>query len=176
MSDETGSPEKIRARALELALARLSRKESSTQDLRRYLEQKGFGPELPLQIVEELQARGLLDDRRYASLLSRAQMLRGKGPRYIQAKLREKGIRAEVSAIRRGLEESSGFDELAEARKVLEKRYPRYAEDPQVARRAYQALLRRGYSAQVAGQAIRQGSGAGSPGTGSKDWETSESS
>ena len=42
------------------------------------------------------------------------------------------------------------------ARRIIQRRFPHYIENPKIAAKAYQALLRRGFSTEVADQAALQ--------------------
>lgn len=151
-------PSEDRSRAAhELALARLTAREYSARELAAYLRRKGYGDEAEATVAK-LAEEGRLDDRRYARLMTRHQFLRGKGPTYIQAKLRQKGVSAELGDIRRMIdEEGPEGGELQAARRIVERRYPRALAERDEAQRAYQALLRRGFTRDVARQAVKPG-------------------
>ncbi|MGZ6311477.1 MAG: regulatory protein RecX, partial [Bdellovibrionota bacterium] len=81
---------------LDYALNRVSVREYSASEMKRYLKRKGFSEEQCQSTLAELLERGLIDDRRYAGAVARSQLARGKGPRYIQAKLMSKGVRIDA--------------------------------------------------------------------------------
>lgn len=130
----------------EYALQRLSRRECSSEDLRRKIVQRGISPETSEQIVKEMIRLSLVSDDRYARMLIRQQANSTKGPRFIRQKLKEQGIDlacSEISEISSSLSDKS---EVETARKFVERRYPQFLEDKKVANRACQALQRRGFS------------------------------
>src|SRR3954466_11645940 len=55
------------------------------------------------------------------------------------------------------MRDAADTTELAVAKGVVSRRYPRAGEDPAVAKRALQALLRRGFSYEIAREALRVG-------------------
>ncbi|MCM2280040.1 MAG: RecX family transcriptional regulator [Oligoflexia bacterium] len=150
-------------KARELALRRLSLREHSAAELRTYLRRKGFAEGEADEAISELVTKGLIDDRRFARAFARAQVMRGKGPRQILAGLRAKGVRIELAEVSRIYSEVSEVDELQAARQLLERRYPKAAQDFKERRRAFQALLRRGFSAEVARQCLRFSGASGDP-------------
>lgn len=144
-----------------LALARLSVREYAAAEMRSYLVRKGAKPADAELIVEELIGSERLDDRRYARAVTRHQAFRDKGPSYIQQKLRQKGVKISLPEVRGIFKETlpeSYESELDMARKVLERRYPRAMPGPEQdrdeMRRAYQALIRRGFSSEVAKKCV----------------------
>jgi regulatory protein len=142
-------------RARELAVKRLGRRECSRAELRRYLEGKGAEGELAGRVVEALAERGWIDDARYARMLARDQLKRGKGAIAVAMKLRQKGVPMDAGAVRE-LTTAEGFpDELEAARALVERKYPGARADRAQGARAYQFLLRRGFSHDVAMRALR---------------------
>jgi SOS response regulatory protein OraA/RecX len=143
-----------------LAVRRLERREYSADEVRTYLTQKkGVEPADADPVIAELVRERLIDDLRYARIVIREQVLRGKGPHYILTKLRNKGIAIEIDEVRQVILEASGVDEVETARRIVERRYPDSATDRSEAARAFQALVRRGFSFDTARQAIRTMSG-----------------
>lgn len=144
----------IRRDARELALKRLSLREHSGRELETYLKRKEIPAEIAAETVARLTDENLLDDRRYARAMTRSQAVREKGPGYILQKLRQKGVRIELNEVRELFGENSDRTELDLARHLVERRYPRAAQDDKELRRAYAALLRRGFSGEVARKAL----------------------
>jgi regulatory protein len=142
------------AEARGLALNRVSRKETSAREISEYLRKKGVEPDLVERLVRELIADHLVDDDRYARMMIRHQALRGKGPAYIQAKLRDKGIALDNRTIAALQGELTGTSELESAISVVRRHYANAADDKIAAARAYRALLRRGFTGEIARQAI----------------------
>jgi|GEM_PF-638724 len=178
MEDPQKTPPQIAdARVRELALTRLSRSEVSEQTLYRYLLRKGALGEQAAREVARLVALGMVSDERVARALIRSQLLRGKAGGVVRQYLGLKGVRLSderwrllyeeaVSEVARsnsalGVEQES-LDRTAlrsaereRAQQLLERKYPRHGEDPKVARRAFAALLRRGFSMDVARSLVR---------------------
>ncbi len=144
---ESDSSEK---KAFSLALRRLASRETSTLEMKEYLKKKGFSREDIETTVERLLEDKLIDDQRYARAMTRAVAAKGKGPMQVVAALRKKGVELSLRQAKALLQdEVSEWDEVALARKTVERRYPDARTDPKAYRRAYQALLRRGFSPEV---------------------------
>lgn len=140
--------------ARNLALRRLGSREYSSAEMVRYLRKKGADERVAAEVVQGLVESRLISDERYAQMMTRYQSGRGKGPAYIRMKLRQKGINAEMSAVKGMVGETTGETELDLAKRVVESRYPRALSDKDEAARAYQALVRRGFSFEVARAAV----------------------
>jgi len=136
--------------ARSLALRRLSMREYSREELRTYLERKGIDPTEAEQVVAELAEDGKVDDLRYARVVARHQSLRGKGPLYVLANLRRKGVDVDPRKVRQVYAEAIDGDELTLAQRVIDRHYPRAMEDQKEKAKAYQALIRRGFSHDIA--------------------------
>jgi regulatory protein len=141
-------------RAHKLAHQRIERREYSSLEMKRYLLRKGVSPEEAEDAVNELVRQGLINNQRYAELYARSLALRGKASRYIALKLKEKGVSLEPEKIQQALREINGVDELEAAIAWVERRFPDRANDRRMAARAYQALIRRGYSHEIARKAV----------------------
>lgn len=154
MSFEGLDPAETRKIALRMALRRLGTKEYSSAEMLSYLKRREVPEELAGEIVRVLVKDRMIDDLRYAKILVRSQAMRGKGPLYISNKLKQKGVKLDVSSIREWVAEALGTTEVEAARDIIERRYPDAANDPKAAARAFQALLRRGFTSDVARQAL----------------------
>jgi regulatory protein len=143
-----------KTKARQAALRRLDRRECSTGDISQALKRNGFTTEIIAETVQELVDQKLIDDQKYSRILVREQTLRGKGPNWIRMKLKTKGISAERKEVEALIEHAANTSELAVAQSVISKRYPLASSDPAIARKAIQTLLRRGFSYDVARQAI----------------------
>ncbi len=143
------------AHARELALARLNIREYAAREMVAYLQRKKVALEEATQIVADLVGAGLIDDLRYARVIARAQAARGKGPRYVQAKLKTKGVKIETRELTRIIEEISGQDEFSRAQEIVERRYPNHAEDRKERKRAFDGLIRRGFSMDTVRKCLR---------------------
>lgn len=130
--------QKAKAKALTL----LSYKEYTTAELRKRL--CGVtDPDTAQRTVDRMEELGLLNDedyaQRYAQDLARR---RGFGERRIRMEMRQKGLPPETIDFAVSFLET---DPVAQARELLEKKYPLWQEDERVKRRAYGALVRRGF-------------------------------
>jgi SOS response regulatory protein OraA/RecX len=140
--------------ARNLALRRLNTREYSAGELKAYLGRKKVDPETAELVISELKERGMINDERYARIVTRSQYLRGKGPGYIQNKLRTKGISLNRGKVSEIISDVGDVSELETARRVVESRYPNAKADRKEAQRAYQGLMRRGFSFDIARKAI----------------------
>jgi regulatory protein len=140
--------------AYNLALNKLSRREHSRLEILQYLERKKADAEISRDVVQKLVQERLLDETRFAKMLALAQSNRGKGARYVHGKLRQKGISLDLDEVRNLLGEVSKRTELESAQQIVERRYPNSRTDKAEAARAFQALVRRGFSFDIARQAV----------------------
>ncbi len=145
--------------AYNLALRRLNSRDYSSHELCGYLARKGFATSDAAEVVASLVESRFIDDARYGAALARAQARRGKGPTYIRNKLKQKGVELSVEEIRRVAAQAEGKSEIERAREIVERRYPEFKSDKAAAVKAMQALVRRGFSYDIARQAV------GAPGT-----------
>ncbi len=143
-----------KSEARQVALRRLDRRECSTGDIAQTLKRKGFSAQVIAETVQELVDQKLIDDQKYSRILVREQTLRGKGPNWIRMKLKAKGIATDRKEVEALIENAAETSELVVAAGVVARKYPLACADPAVARKAIQALLRRGFSYDVARQAI----------------------
>lgn len=113
----------------------------SRASLERKLREKGASQAEARYAGEWLEAIGALNDAEYAAILVRHYGQMGYGPRYVQEKLREKGVPRELW--------DGALEELPEAEEQIDRfladklrgRDP----DPREKKRLSDALLRRGY-------------------------------
>jgi len=147
------SVEHLRERARELAIKRISRRETASYDLIEYLIAKGFGESIAASVVAELIERGFIDDRRFSEALVRHHASRGKGPQYIQNVLKRKRLALSNAELAGIVQERLGKSDVERAREIVERRYPRFRQDLKEANKAFQALVRRGFSFDVARKA-----------------------
>ena len=78
------------------AVALLARRDFASAELRAKLCSKGFEDAAAGQVIAELAARGVLDDRRYAENYVNWHARRGQGPIRIAAQLRRCGLPEEL--------------------------------------------------------------------------------
>ncbi len=110
-------------------------------------------PDLIDDVVTELERTHVLDDARYAERFTDdRRSLRGWGPDRIEQDLARRGVPSEL--IELALAERTREDELAAARGVLAERFPALQDDRE-RNRAWQLLVRRGFDAELAYDAVR---------------------
>jgi regulatory protein len=142
------------SQARDLAARKLALREHSAQEIDEYLRRKGVRPEDAATVVAEFIRGRLIDDERFAALVIKSQTRRGKGPVFIRQKLMQKGVRLSLEQVRSVLGDVADEPSASVARRVIERRYPRYRDDKKEAGRAFQALIRRGFSYETAREAV----------------------
>jgi regulatory protein len=140
------------------ARAIVLRKLNSAARTRVELQQALAKAEIPLQVEREVLDRfcevGLIDDVEYAQAFTRGRVRAGWGKRVIRMRLREKGIDAELAE--NTLIDISDDDELAQAIRLVERRWPRLESLDALIRnrRLYAMLARRGFGTELISAAI----------------------
>lgn len=141
------------------AIALLSRREHSRQELQQKLRQRGVATEDAAHAVQRVHDAGWQDDSRFAEFLIRSRISGGYGPLHIRAELATHGL--DPSSIEAALH-SQQPDWSALALQLLQRRFPAGVEhDDRLHRRALGLLMRRGFCAQDCHHAIRAASSAG---------------
>jgi regulatory protein len=115
-----GPPEVTPARARQLALQYLARREHSRRELHDKLLKKGCAEALAVETVKRLEQEHLVSDDRFMESLIRARRTRGYGPLRIQKELQEKGVTAEAIE---GWLDVSGREWLEDIRRVQRKKF-----------------------------------------------------
>ena len=145
-------------RAREYALNLLSFHDRSCREISDRLRQKGFEAETERRVVSSLVEAGLLDDARLARQWGAERLSnRPMGARLLAAELRRKGIDRETIDLT--VEELyAGDGERSLAVRALAARQDRYRtlERPVAFRKMADFLLRRGFSWEVAEEAIKE--------------------
>ncbi len=133
------------------AVRLLAYRPRSRAELVRRLKTRGFKRDIIDQVIHDLERLGYVDDRGYAQSLAESLVQSGRfGPRAIKAKLRQRGLPADV--VREAVEDAVGeMDEYQTARDLAQRRLERLAKlDPLKKRqRLYSFLIRRGFSPEV---------------------------
>jgi len=142
--------------AREAALSSLDRAMQSRQTLQTKLLQRGYPAGVINQVLDRLEAVGVLDDAVYAQAVVRARLERGLAPRAIKVELARKGVSAEHS--QSALAQIDVAQQADAARRVAAKALRTCHQLPSElrARRVYVALSRRGYSSEVALAALNE--------------------
>jgi len=139
------------------AIRLLSSRLRSEQELKSRLLQKGYDPSVSGQTVERLKREQYLDDGMFAEQLTQ-QRIRSqkKGRNWVRQELQHKGIAPEQ--ISQAMEQ---IDEGLEYRTAYSLIYKKYlgtfeTDKLQARRKAMGFLMRRGYSARLVNQVIRE--------------------
>ena len=129
-------------RAYNCAVSLLSRRDHSEKELLRKLKEKGYSKGAEAAI-ERLQNSGYIDDERFCRLYaSELIRLKGYGRRRIEQELYLKGVDREI--IGNVLDEISfDSDKLSD---IIKRRYLSKMTDEKGRQKAYNALLRLGYT------------------------------
>jgi len=137
-------------RALESALRSLSARAHTEKELSDKLERRGYDEYEIAKTMETLQRYELLNDSEFAAQWAASRTRKGYGQRRIAQELARKGVKyEEVQAALEGIDEEK---ELEKARELAEKQLQRGGENAR--KRAYDQLLRRGYSYDLAKAAL----------------------
>jgi regulatory protein len=144
-------------RALADAHRLLGHRARARAELGARLAAKGHPEHVVQRVLEHLQAGGLLNDEAFArAYVADARRLHGWGTERIARDLARLG--ADPAAVQAALADTGGdaqADELQRALSVLSRQGPG-APAEAARRRAYQLLLRRGFSTAMAYDAVRQ--------------------
>jgi len=145
--------------AFRAAVRALTRRPHARRDLGRKLVRKQHPPEAVEAALERLEARGLIDDRRFAEQYAAVRATRGRGPARLVKDLLAQGVDAGVAeqSVRRALEDEGLTPEI-EARAVAAKRVRQLADLPPMVRkrRLLAFLARRGYAGAAALEVVRE--------------------
>ncbi|MFC0359437.1 regulatory protein RecX [Kytococcus schroeteri] len=153
--DAEADPHEV-ARAI--VLRQLTAAPRSRRQLEDKLAQRGCDPEVAREVLDRMEAVGLVDDEAYAHMLVRSQQQgRGLARRGLAHELRRKGIDEEV-AQQALADEVTPDGERARAEQLVAKKLRTMSGlDRQVkTRRLAGMLARKGYSGEVAYSVIRE--------------------
>jgi regulatory protein len=145
---------KERERALRLAYRAVGQRERTEAELRTCLERKRVEPAAIEDAVAELTEAGLLDDARYAQAFAADKRDLGRwGSERIARELHRRGIAPDL--IEDVVSDRSRDAELESALVLLDQRVPPPSDDRE-RDRAWRLLVRRGYEAELAYEAVRR--------------------
>jgi regulatory protein len=146
--------ERERQRAIQLAYRAVGRRERTVAELRTCLERKRVEPEAIEDAVIELTEAGFLDDARYARRFAEDKReLERWGSERIARELHRRGIAPDLIAAT--VADRSREAELDTALVFLTQRVPPPSDDRE-RDRAWRLLVRRGYEAELAYEAVRR--------------------
>jgi regulatory protein len=146
------SAEKARAYAFLLLKFRLR----SENELKSRLKQKGFPEELAADTVSFLKDKEFIDDRVFAKGWVSSRLKRPLGLRKIRLELAQKGVAGEI--IQNALAQASQhYSESQIVSQLVKQRFSKLKTiNPLKARaRVYAYLMRRGFSPDIVGDAVR---------------------
>lgn len=121
----------------------LDRADHSEKSLYEKIVKGGISPTAAARAVARFKELGLLDDRRYAQLLAEQMSENNISKREAYAKLLQKGI---PNSIIKSVLEETDFDEAAQIKAVIEKKYRTKLSDRNDIQKVYAALIRKGFS------------------------------
>jgi len=140
----TDTPEQLRARALR----HLVRREHSRAELARKLAPHAESPAALEALLDQLAAKKMLSDERYAQERARS-LARKYGAARIRRDLKAKGVDREI------IETVSAGDELERAREILNRKYREPAGSREELARRARFLQGRGFSMEVISRLLR---------------------
>jgi regulatory protein len=160
-ADQIVAPRKVLdAKAARLAAGDLlSRRAWTRAELAARLRRRGAPADVAAEVVDDLVARGYVDDAAFARQWIAARAARGYGAARLRMELRARGIAAPL--ISSALTTLADDDPLARARDAARRRLPalRRGRLERVASRLRDYLLRRGFSTSVVVRVVRESTG-----------------
>jgi regulatory protein len=143
-------------RALAIAYCYLNAREGTVAEMRAHLRKSGVDPRDVERSIEALAEQGHLDDARFARLFVQDRReLDGWGGDRIRQALIARGLDCDgIDMALAEHDQSSDGDELDRALAVLRRRFSSPAGDRRERERALGVLLRKGYDADLALDAI----------------------
>ncbi len=137
----------------------ISRRAWTRADLAARLRRRGTPPDVATEVVDDLVARGYVDDAAFARHWVTARAARGYGAARLCLELRARGIAAPLIAAALGA--LDGDDALARARDAARRRLPalRRGRPDRLVSRLRDYLLRRGFSTSVVVHVVRETAG-----------------
>jgi regulatory protein len=140
---------------LDLAWRAVGRRERTVTELRAFLGRKRAGPAAIAVAVEQLEEAGYLDDAGYARRFAQdKRTLERWGSGRIARDLQRRGVAPEH--VQAALEVQGWEAELQTALELLEQRVPAPPSDDSERDRAWRLLVRRGYTSELAYEAVRE--------------------
>jgi regulatory protein len=139
---------------LELAYRYLNRRDRTEGEIRRHLAGKGVEAGAVEDTIETLRDQGYVDDARYARLFAEdKRALEGWGTERIKGALALRGIDRDLIAAAVAADGGTGAD-MERALEILRRRFPAPPRERRDRDRALAVLLRKGYDAELALDAL----------------------
>jgi regulatory protein len=147
--------DKDRRRAMELAFRAVNARERTEQELAAFLERRRVEAPVIAEAIAEMVSLGFVDDRGYAERFAHDRRLLDQwGSERIARDLARRGVDRE--AIEGALSDVGRADEMEAAVELLDRRYRQPFEGDRDRDKAWRMLVRRGYEAEVAYEAVRR--------------------
>lgn len=144
----------VRKKAKHRAMYILERREHSKKELFDKLL-KSYEKEVALDITDEMESLGLVDDRRFAEIFIRElSQVRGYGVLRVRNELFKKGISADI--INELLGEVEKDEEVDRAVNTINRKYFRYINDDKGIQKVIAAMLRQGFEFSVIKTALEE--------------------
>lgn len=141
------------------AMELLGIRDHASGELRDKLRKRGHPPSVITQVIQDLMARGWLDDARFAEHQGSILAQKGWGPRRISQKLGRHGVPREVcEATVASLHDQMGWLRCCRARMVSRFGEPKSL-DPAELQRAYRHLQHRGFAPSTIRRVLFDGAG-----------------
>ena len=135
----------------------LAHRARSRAELAARLLAKGHDEPAVLTVVDRLNGEGLVDDRAFAAaFVADKRRLAGWGAGRMARELERLGVEADIIQALLPDTPAASADELARARAILERRGPARPPLEPARKRAFDHLVRRGFSTAVAYAAVRE--------------------
>ena len=140
--------------ALERAFRFIAKRERTVSQVSARLERDGISRKVISEVVAQMVSDGYLSDQRFAALYAEdRRAIDGWGNERIITNLREAGISAEIIESVVGSRDHA--DQVGDAIRVLDQRIGAKPSDERERERALGMLARRGYSLEIAYDAVR---------------------
>ncbi|WP_425289099.1 regulatory protein RecX [Shewanella xiamenensis] len=110
-----------------MAVALLARRDYSRQEIRTKLLEKGFEVADIDPVLDDCEASGFINDKRYAELLVRSHIARGHGPIRIRQAIAQKGLTKDCIEAALSANEHDWF-ELAKTKAIKKYTVPKVLE------------------------------------------------
>jgi regulatory protein len=144
-------------RTRDLVWQALNRRDRTVAEVRRLLAAKQVEPTMIDAVISELLDSGYLDDARYAQRFAEdRRRLDAWGKERIERRLTALGVAREDICAAMSVDDHEDEDEPDRALEVLRRRFPQPPADDRERARALGLLVRRGYDADSAYEAIRR--------------------
>ncbi|HET7051610.1 MAG TPA: regulatory protein RecX [Solirubrobacteraceae bacterium] len=152
--DEASEPADAKPDPLELAYRYLNRRDRTEREVRKHLAGKGVEDGAAQDAIQTLREQGYVDDARYARLFAEdKRALEGWGNERISGTLALRGIDRYLIDAAVAADGGAGA-EMERALEILRRRFPSPPRERRERDRALAVLLRKGYDADLALDAL----------------------